>query len=415
MSRFLVHAGFEPGHVYPIVPTLLELARRGHDVAVRAGTAQVEALQALGLRAQALDPAIEAIAHDDWRARTPVGALRRDVRGFAERAPLEARDLERALAQERADAVLVEFLAWGAALVAERSGLPWASFAHAPLPLPSRDVPPFGPGLRPRGDRVGRVRDAVVHQLAFRPLERIVSKRLNVLRRAHGLPKVRTAADVLAAAPLLLAYTAEPFEYPRSDWPPSVRLVGPGLWDPPSEPPAWLDAVDRPLVLVTCSTLFQNDGRLVEVALEALRDEPYHVVATTGDVDPAQFSPPANARVERFLPHSQLLTRAACVVCHAGMGITQKALAAGVPVCAVPFGRDQLEVARRLEVARAGTRLPAARLAPGRLRAAVREAIACRAGAERIAAGFAAAGGPAAAADELEALAGAARPVALAG
>ena len=30
------------------------------------------------------------------------------------------------------------------------------------------------------------------------------------------------------------------------------------------------------------------------------------------------------------------------------MGITQKALAAGVPVCAVPFGRDQFEVARRV-------------------------------------------------------------------
>ena len=46
---------------------------------------------------------------------------------------------------------------------------------------------------------------------------------------------------------------------------------------------------------------------------------------------------------------------------HAGMGATQKALAHGVPVCAVPFGRDQLEVARRVEVAHAGTRLAASR------------------------------------------------------
>ena len=42
---------------------------------------------------------------------------------------------------------------------------------------------------------------------------------------------------------------------------------------------------------------------------------------------------------------SPILEIAACVVCHGGMGITQKALAAGVPVCAVPFGRDQPEVA----------------------------------------------------------------------
>ena len=62
------------------------------------------------------------------------------------------------------------------------------------------------------------------------------------------------------------------------------------------------------------------------------------------------------------------------------MGATQKALARGVPVCAVPFGRDQFEVARRVEVARAGARLPAKRLSPERLLAAVREAMRCRKG-----------------------------------
>ena len=35
-----------------------------------------------------------------------------------------------------------------------------------------------------------------------------------------------------------------------------------------------------------------------------------------------------------------------------GAGATQKALASGVPVCVVPFGCDQLEVARRVEVVR---------------------------------------------------------------
>jgi len=90
------------------------------------------------------------------------------------------------------------------------------------------------------------------------------------------------------------------------------------------------------------------------------------------------------------------------VVCHGGMGITQKALAAAVPVCVVPFGRDQLEVARRVDTARAGARLPAPRLSPERLRQAVREAMSRRDGAQRLADAFARAGGPAAAADALE-------------
>jgi acyl-CoA synthetase (AMP-forming)/AMP-acid ligase II len=65
---------------------------------------------------------------------------------------------------------------------------------------------------------------------------------------------------------------------------------------------------------------------------------------------------PHDAHIERFVPHGPILRRAAAVVCHGGMGVTQKALAAGVPVCVVPFGRDQLEVARHVEVAGAGTR-----------------------------------------------------------
>ena len=101
--------------------------------------------------------------------------------------------------------------------------------------------------------------------------------------------------------------------------------------------------------------------------------------------------------------HGPLLARAACVVCHGGMGATQKALAAGVPVCVVPFGRDQPEVARRVELAGAGTRLPSSRLRPDRLRAAVRKAMACKAGAERIAAAFSATG-PGTAADALDEL-----------
>jgi UDP:flavonoid glycosyltransferase YjiC (YdhE family) len=104
------------------------------------------------------------------------------------------------------------------------------------------------------------------------------------------------------------------------------------------------------------------------------------------------------------VPHSPVLERAACVVCHGGMGITQKALAAGVPVCVVPFGRDQFDVARHVEVADAGTRLPAGRLRPDRLRKAVRDAMSRREGAERVAAGFAAAGGPRAATEALEKL-----------
>jgi UDP:flavonoid glycosyltransferase YjiC (YdhE family) len=140
----------------------------------------------------------------------------------------------------------------------------------------------------------------------------------------------------------------------------------------------------------------------VHAALDALADQPFTVVATLPAGDPGGFRLPANARVERFIPHAAVLDRAVCAITHAGMGVTQKALARGVPVCAVPFGRDQFEVARRVEVAGAGTRLPAPRLRPDRLRARVHQAIQRRDGARLLATAFAAAGGPEAAADAVE-------------
>src|SRR4029453_2013268 len=160
-----------------------------------------------------------------------------------------------------------------------------------------------------------------------------------------------------------------------------------------SDPPPWLDDLDRPIVLVTTPWEFRDDTRLIQVALEALATEPVAVVATLPAGDPTGVRAPANARVERFIPHAPVLDRAVCAVTHGGMGATQKALARGVPVCVVPFGRDQFEVARRVEVAQCGTRLPAKKLTARRLSVAVRQAMTMTDGARRVAAGFAATGG----------------------
>ncbi len=265
-------------------------------------------------------------------------------------------------------------------------------------------MPPFGLGPPPARGLLGRLRDRLLSPVLLGLYNRQAPE-LDAVRTELGAPPVGRIERAMLRAPLMLYMTAEPFEYPRSDWPPSVRMVGPGVWDPLAKPPDWLEEISRPLVLVTCSTEFQNDGRLVRAALEGLAREDVEVVVTTAGVDPSSFTPPPNARAERFVPHRPVLERAACVVCHGGMGITQKALAAGVPVCVVPFGRDQLEVARHVEVAGAGTRLPAARLRPDRLRAAVRETMCNKAGAQLTAAAFARAGGPRAAAGALDELA----------
>jgi UDP:flavonoid glycosyltransferase YjiC (YdhE family) len=116
--------------------------------------------------------------------------------------------------------------------------------------------------------------------------------------------------------------TAEPFGYPRRDWPGSVVMVGPCAWEPPASPPQWLSAVGEPVVLVTTSSEFQNDHRLADAALEALADEPVHLVVTVPAGEQASHATVGKAHVGRFIPHGPVLDRSVCAITHGGMGAT---------------------------------------------------------------------------------------------
>jgi UDP:flavonoid glycosyltransferase YjiC (YdhE family) len=402
MAKILAYTSPARGHLFPLIPILDELRLRGHEIILTSLASEAEAMRARGFDAHRMDPQIEAIEHDDWRGRSQRESLARVMRAFRARAAFEVPDLRRAVADERPDAILVDINCWGAQAVAAASGRPWATFCPYPIPLPSPDAPPYGPGFAPARGGLGRLRDRLLGPVVRGTYERAALPAMNASRIGLGLSPLRDVNEWLNSQPLVLYLTAEPFEYPHREWPDNIVMVGPCDWSPDAEPPQWLDQLEHPIVLVTTSSEFQNDGRLVRTALEALSGEPFTVVATLPASDIGDARVPANARVERFVPHAPLLDRAVCAITHAGMGATQKALARGVPVCAVPFARDQFEVARRVEVAGAGTRLSAKRLRPDRLRGAVHEAIRRRAGAARIAEAFAAAGGPGAAADALE-------------
>ena len=402
MARILAYQSPTEGHVFPSTGMLLELRDRGHDMHVRTLSSQVETLAALGLHAAPVDPRLEAIDLEDWREHSQIEAMKRVVEFYDRTAEVDLPDMKRALDEVHPDALIVDMQSEGAAAVAEASGLPWAIYCPYPPPMRSVDAPPHGQGLKPARGPLGRLRDHALHAYGRRFLKPHVAHR-NRLRATLGLSPIERYEEQWLAADRFLALTAEPYEYYRRDWAPSVRLVGPGTWEPPAEPPEWLSAEQRPIVLVTASTAYQHDGKLIATALEAFAGEDVALVATTAANDPAQFgTPPPNARLEAFLPHGPIIERAACVVCHGGQGTTQKSLAAGVPVCVVPFSRDQFDVARRVEASGSGAWLHHKRLSPERLRAKAHEAIGKRAGAQRVARGFEAAGGSSAAADALE-------------
>ena len=398
MAVVLAYTSPAIGHLFPFCALLSEVASRGHRVHVRTLDAGVDLCRLLRFAAERVDPRIEFLQSDDWTTGSALRVVGRTVEMLARRAAIEVADIDAAIRDVKPDVVLVDANCWGAisTLEAQRTrGVPWLVFSPFIPYLDSPGSPPFGPGAPPRTGRVGRVRDLGIRTVTYPVFDRPFRNGINPVRAALGLAPVRSADELLRRAPGVLVASGKPFEYAHTEWGESVHLIGPAVFEPPAQRlPGWLDDIELPVVLVTTSSVRQADAALVRTALRALDGEPVHVVATNPagavDVDPTAHR---DATLTRFVPHSAVLDRAVCVVTHGGMGITQKALSRGIPVCAVPFGRDQFEVARRVEIARAGTRLPARRLTVGRLRHKVLAAMTMTTGAEAVAAGFAATGG----------------------
>lgn len=402
MATVLAYTSPAIGHLYPMTPLLLELRRRGHDVHLRTIDSHIDRLLALGVKAEAIDPGIGALDANDWKATNPRDALVESVRTFSDRAVIDGPDLAQAIGETRPDALIVDINSWGARCAAEASGLPWVTFSPYTPPVRSAGVPPFGPGMKPMPGPLGKLRDGIARSLVLGAATRVMLPRMNAVRASHGLGAVGTVDEFFRTADLMVVTTSEPFEYPHPDWGDDILMIGACAWEPPADPPAWLDEIDRPLVLVTTSSEFQDDASLVRTAFAALADEPVTVVATMPAGVADGIERPANAVVEEYVPHGPVLDRAALAITHGGMGATQKALSRGVPVVVAPFGRDQLEVAARVEVSGAGTRVPRKRLTPETLRAAARTAMGLRDGARRVADGYATAGGAVAGADAIE-------------
>jgi MGT family glycosyltransferase len=403
MSNILAYTSPALGNLSPMCALLGELVQRGHHVDVRTLATGVPVARSIGCVAEPIDSRIEAIEMTDWKAKRGAPALKVAFGVFAQRAALEVDDLRAAIAASHPDAVLVDANCWGAAVAAEASGVPWLAFwPYFPF-LRSPGIPPFGPGLRPWPGVAGRIRDRLLDPVVTGQLTTLMLRPVNALRSEMGLPPADSVDDLLRRAPLMLVASSAPFDYPRSDAAGRLHMIGPCEFDPsPAGDAAWLDDVEGPLVLVTMSSERQGDVALGVTAIAALADEPVHVVATFPAGVPPGIVLPANASAVEFVSHAAVLGRAVCAVTHGGMGGTQKALARGVPVCVVPHGRDQFEVARRVEVARCGTWLPPRRLTASRLKAKALQAISMTEGARRVAEGFVATGGVRRGADVVE-------------
>jgi MGT family glycosyltransferase len=357
--RIFLGAFGDAGHAFPMLALGRELARRGHEVTFETWVRWREHVEAAGMR---FEPAPEY----------PVFPTReRPLRPY-EAVVLATRETRPRVVAAAPDVVVADILTLAPALAAELEEVPVATLVPHVFPATPAGAPPYAIGARPARTAAGRAMWRAMDRPMRLGLER-GRRDLNDTRAQLGLPPVRRFHGGLSTSCVLVG-TFPQLEYPRT-WPSEVSVVGPLAWEPPAaeiEPPPG----GEPLVLVAPSTAQDPSHRLLRAALAGLAREPVRVLGTwNGRPPPDPLPVPANARAVDWLSYSRTMPRSAVVVCHAGHGTMARALAAGVPVVAVPAAGDMGENAARLDWAGAGVRVPWRLLSPATVRLAVRRVL----------------------------------------
>ena len=356
------------GHAGPMLSVARGLVARGHRVRVMADPILRPDVEASGAgfvpysrapHRKAHETRLDKVSHD-WESKSPAAAAQ-GIRDALICGPAGdfAADVREELARRGADVVAADHMLPGVLIGAEAEGVATASIATTFLFVPEWGVPPMGLGMVPSRNPVARLRAAVVARMVDR-MWRGGLPAFNAARVDHGLAPVSSPLEVMAGPDRVLVLASEALDFPEFSPPPHVRLVGARIddsgWEAPWSPPEG----EAPLVLVSLSSSFMDQGDVLRRIATALGELDVRGLLTTGHgIDPAAIPAPANVSVVSSAPHTEVLRHAAATVTHAGHGTASKALAHGVPVLAMPLGRDQRDVAARISARGAGRTLKA--------------------------------------------------------
>ena len=377
------------GELTPMLGVARGLIARGHGVTVLTGSRFSEKVVGLGARFAAL----AGLADFDDRRLWETFPQAKTVRPGAEQlnflfgiAAATTSDQYRGIQQLLAESPLAVLITnsvslghWPVALGAPgRQPRRWIAVGANPLTLPSVDTTPFGPAAVALGGdaRAANLAGWRDFDAMLEPSRQQMQAAVDALGATAPVPGF--AAGLATIPDYFASLTIPGLEFPRSDIPDSVRMVGILSADPPPEnwnPPSWWPDLEagRSVVTVTQGTLANTDlTELITPTLEALADQDVLVVATLGrEIHPFLGPIPSNARIERFIPYSMLLPRTSVYVTNGGFGGTQQALAAGVPVVVAGDTDDKPLVAARVAYRNVGLDLGTARPQPKHIQQAV--------------------------------------------
>jgi UDP:flavonoid glycosyltransferase YjiC (YdhE family) len=351
------------GDINPLIAIALELKRRGHVPVMAVPAVFGPKILPLGLEFHPVRPDIDP-------ENTLMAEMIYDVRKGTERGLREflfpvlrqTYDdlLDAATRPARADLLLLGELNYAGPIVAEITGIPWASYVLAPLSFFSA----FDPPVLPMYPRLARADKAIPGMgRAIKRLARLVSRNwpqpIYDLRSELGLPKGQNPLFDAKHSPfLVLAMFSRVLGVAQKDWPENTLITGFCFYDSdagnaalPANLEAFLNAGPPPVVFTLGSAAVLAAGRFYEFSARAAIRLGIRAVLLIGSDKRNQIRQPLpdSICVAEYAPYSKLFSRAAMVVHQGGVGTTAQCLRAGKPMLIMPFSHDQPDNGRRMQ------------------------------------------------------------------
>jgi UDP:flavonoid glycosyltransferase YjiC (YdhE family) len=351
------------GDTNPLIAIALELKRRGHTPVMALPAVYAPKIAPLGLAFHAVRPDIDpgntllAEMVYDVNKGTETG-LRKFLLPVLHDTYADL--LDAATKPVRADLMLLGELNYAGPIVAEVTGIPWASYVLAPFSFFSA----FDPPVLPPYPNLAKA-DKIVPGLGrgIRRMARFVTRKwpepIYELRRELGLPMgPNPLFDAKHSPHRVLALFSRVLGVEQKDWPANVLITGFCFYDSdagnaalPPNLEQFLAAGDPPVVFTLGSAAVLAAGDFYEQSARAAMHLGLRAVLLIG-TDPRnrpQALLPPSICIAEYAPYSALFPRAELVVHQGGVGTTAQCLRAGRPMLIMPYSHDQPDNARRMK------------------------------------------------------------------
>ncbi|HEV3270686.1 MAG TPA: glycosyltransferase [Candidatus Methylacidiphilales bacterium] len=356
--RFLLSSWGSHGDLHPFLALGRGLIARGHEATLVGHPDWGVETEAAGLRFVSTgEPSREDFIRDHPEVMSMKWGGLVSLHTLVNRAiaPGFPHTMEALLAEARAhDVIVAHHFAFPAPVVAELTGLPWATVTLAPGVVPSAYSLPAANFGRAGHRFFGRARNRFIWS-AGRMISRVmVDPVVNRLRAKHGLRPVRDAIFEAHSPVLNLQLYSEHFAPRPTDWSAEKRIAGFCHHDPPGAalPPeieTFLDRGEPPVLFTLGSVAVQQPGAFYPGAVEALEALGLRGILLIGLEKNRPARLPGTILAVPYLPYGLLMPRVRAVAHQCGIGTLSHALRAGAPSVACPFAFDQPNNARRLE------------------------------------------------------------------